>query len=202
MKKNKCFASIAVVFIIVILVVGGVVYYKINNSKTISIINPTINWKRYQNDIYGFELKHPSSWVLRDGNKDYKQAGLNNFYQFCSKVITTPNEPLGPNDNFVGSCESQFIKVDVWNPDTEIKIVTNYFSTLKLITENKITIGGQPASELVYSGLSQISGETHTWHLFIVHSNNFIYSISGDSCMDNQIECHQVISNFGFIGIY
>jgi hypothetical protein len=144
-------------------------------------------------------LKYPSLWVFRDGSKDYKPAGLNDFYQFCSKVTTAPAESSGSGDNFVGSCEGQFLKVSVWQPTTEMKIIASDFATLKLATENKITIGGKSASELVYSGLSQISGGTHTWNLFVVSTNNFIYSINGDACMDNQAECNQIISTFQFI---
>ena len=117
----------------------------------------------------------------------------------CRAGKNTPTEASSSSDNFTGNCEGQFLKIGVWKPNTEIKIITNDFATLKLVTENKITIGGQPASELVYSGLSQISGGTHTWNLFVVSANNFIYSINGDACMDNQTECNQVISNFEFI---
>lgn len=157
-----------------------------------------INWKTYHNDIYGFELKYPSLWVVRDGNKDYKTEGLNNFYQFCSKIITTPDEPLGSNDNFVGRCENGFLRINIWKPTTEMKIITNDFTTLKLDKENKITIGDKPASEFIYSGLSQILGGVHTWHLFVVQTNDYIYSITGDSCMDNKTECNQIISTFNF----
>jgi len=156
------------------------------------------DWKTYQNDTYGFELKYPSLWVVRDGNKDYKTEGLNNFYQFCSKIITTPDEPLGYNDNFVGRCEGGFLRINIWKPTTEMKIISNYFSTLKLDKENKITIGDKPASEFIYSGLSQISGGVHTWHLFVVQTNDYIYSINGDSCMDNKTECNQIVSTFKF----
>ncbi len=161
--------------------------------------NFAANWKTYRNDIYGFELKYPTAWTLRDGNKDYKSAGLNNFYQFCNKVITTPDESLGPNDNFVGRCEGEYFRVNIWKPTSEMKMITNDFATLKLDKENKITIGGKSASEFIYSGHSEILGDTHTWHLFVVRTNNYIYSMTSDSCMDNKKDCNQILSTFKFI---
>ena len=157
------------------------------------------NWKTYRNDIYGFELKYPSVWTLRDGNKDYKSTGLNNFYQICNKVITTHDEPLGPNDNFVGRCEGENFRVNIWKPTAEMKMIANDFATLKLDRENKITISGKSASEFIYSGHSEILGGTRTWHLFVVQTNNYIYSITGDSCMDNKTDCNQILSTFKFI---
>ena len=146
-------------------------------------------WKTYKNDQYGFEFKHPSAWSLRDGNKDYKSTGLNNFYQFCNKVIITPDKPFGPNDNFVGRCEGEFFKVNIWKLTAEMKMIANDFAALKLDRENKITIGGKLASEFIYSGHSEILEGTHTWHLFIAQTNDYIYSITGDSCMDNNADC-------------
>lgn len=157
------------------------------------------NWKTYGNDIYGFEFKYPSAWTLRDGNKDYKPTGLNNFYQLCSKIITTPNERLGPNDNFIGRCEGEYFRVNIWDQTAEMKVITNDFTTLKLDKKNKITIGDKSASEFIYSGHSEILGGTHTWHLFIAQINNYIYSITGDSCMDNKTDCRQILSTFKFI---
>jgi len=176
-------------------------YRIINQSESklvLQKIDSMTNWKTYKNDTYGFEFTYPLSWILRDGSKDHKIAGLNNFYQLCNKVITTPSEPVGPNDNFVGSCEGEFFRINIWKPTTEMKIITNNFTTLKLEKENKIIIGDKPASEFVYSGLNQISGGTDTWHLFVVQTNKFVYSMSGDSCVNDKVECNQIISNFKF----
>jgi predicted secreted protein len=189
---------------------GKTTFFNLDNEKYIvvsesdsklvlqKVDTTTADWKTYQNDAYGFELKYPSLWAFRDGSKDWKPAGLNNFYQFCDKVITSPSGSSDSNANFVGSCVGENLKVSIWKPNTAMKIITNDFATLKLTTENKITIGGKPASELIYSGLSQISGGTHTWNLFVVSTNKFIYSINGDACMDNQAECSQIISTFKF----
>ena len=156
----------------------------------------TTDLKTYQNNTYGFGLKYPSMWAFRDGNKDWKPADLKNFYQFCDSVITNPSGPADTNANFVGSCEGENLKVSIWKPNTAMKTITNDFATLKLDQTNKMTIGGKSASELVYSGLSQTVGGTHTWNLFVVPTANFIYSISGNVCMDNQAECSQIIDTF------
>lgn len=194
--------------IIVIVVLACVVgYFAFHKPTTVISIKPIqinfpndsmANWETYQNETYGFELKYPSSWFPRDGSKDWKPVELNNFYQFCNKVITNPSGYSDTNANFVGRCEDEFLKINIWKPTTEMKTITNDFSTLKLDKENKITINDKPALEFVYSGLSQTLGGVHIWHLFVVQANDYIYSITGDSCMDNKTECNQIVSTFKF----
>ena len=213
MFNQKGFSKVAIIIIVLILIGGAYFVFskKDKNIPTQDTENKSSqssqsiggglsisDWKTYKNDEYGFELKYPSVWTLRDGNKDYKSTGLNNFYQFCNKVITTPDEPLGHNDNFIGRCEGEYFRVNIWKPTAEMKMIVNDFATLKLDEENKITIGGKSASEFIYSGHSEIFGGTHTWHLFVVQTNNYIYSITGDSCMDNKIDCNQILSTFKF----
>ena len=190
---------------------GGVTFLNLDNKKYRIVnqsdsklvlqkveTNITTDLEIYQNDTYGFGFKYPSLWTLRDGSKDYKPAGLDNFYQFCNKAITSTDELSGLNNNFIGSCEGEFFRVNIWKLNTGMKIITKDFSTLKLDRENKITISDKPASEFIYSGLSQALGGVHTWHLFVVQTNYYIYSITGDSCMDNNTECNQIVSTFKF----
>src|SRR3989338_6323585 len=171
---------------------------KTDNISQMGEKDTTSDWKMYRNDKYGFEFKYPLAWILRDGNKDYKPTGLNNFYQFCNKAITIPNEPLGPNDNFVERCEGEFFRVSIWKPLAEMKMIANDFAGLRLNKENKITIGDKSASEFMYSGNSEILGGVHTWHLFVIQTDNNIYSITGDSCMDDKTDCNQILSTFKF----
>ena len=213
MPNQKGFSKIAIIIIVLILI-GGAYFVFSKKDRSVSIQDVTNqnsqsdnsptdqlsmdNWKTYRNEQYDFEFKYPLAWILRDGNKDYKPTGLNNFYQFCNKAITIPNEPLGPNDNFVERCEGEFFRVSIWKPLAEMKMITNDFAGLRLNKENKITIGDKSASEFMYSGNSEILGGVHTWHLFVIQTDNNIYSITGDFCMDDKTECNQILSTFKF----
>ena len=214
--SQRGFISLA--FVVLVAVIAGTVgYFALHKSATAPIESPTVSVDRnvlpqtnppdnlaaslgiYRNNIYGFEIKYPLAWVLRDGSKDYKSAGLDNFYQFCDKVIAASDGIPSPGDNFVGRCEGELLRINIWAPTVEMKTVTSDFETLKFNRENKITIGGKPASEFIYSGPNQVSGGTHTWHLFVVQTSKYTYSMSGDSCMDDKKDCNQILSNFKFI---
>lgn len=162
--------------------------------------NEKVVWETYQNNEYGFRFDYPWTLFVRDGIKDYKPAGLLNFYQLCGEIITTPQEPsLGANDNFVGYCKDEFFKIEIWKAATETSQIQTDFSTLTLTETNAITIADTPAIEYVYEWESNAIGWTHTRYLYVVKGNEFIYAMRGDHCMDTSIvECRKIISTVKF----
>jgi len=75
---NRAFSKILILIIIIVLAGGGISAWqyfgasrkevKVPEVKTSEEIvqNETANWQTYRNDEFGFELKYPQGWVVRD----------------------------------------------------------------------------------------------------------------------------------------
>jgi len=83
MKKSTLIASVIIIFA---LIGGGVVWYAKNKPESVNppamgnenqpaeiknqkseIIN-TDDWQTYRNEEYGFEVRYPREWTIKDGN--------------------------------------------------------------------------------------------------------------------------------------
>lgn len=113
MKKNKGFATIAIIAIVVaVLAIGGGVYYfgksqNQNNKFTgevptgpfIDVANYVppvpLKTKQYINKNYGFQFNYPVNWTIEEKSfpKFYGEAIGANFYKGLVVVMTNPNIP-------------------------------------------------------------------------------------------------------------
>lgn len=144
-------------------------------------------WLIYRNQEFGFELQHPKDWR----NEEYGpfNGGMLKLHQTLLTELKDPN--VYPN-------RKVFWQINIWQLAADrTQIVNDVFAGLIFKKENRITIGGRPAIELVYFGPSQILGGMHIYRLYIVHNENFAYSMTSDLCMDDKKpECDKIISSF------
>ena len=100
MSNQKGFSKVAIIIIVLILI-GGVYFVfskkdenvivqnaknknsQSNNSSTGQV--SIDNWKTYQNDQYGFELKYPENIFKLDKNTNTLSHTLNNFHKYSAK---------------------------------------------------------------------------------------------------------------------
>ena len=100
MPNQKGFSKIAIIIIVLILIGGAYFIFskkdenvivqnaknqnsQSNNSSTGQV--SIDNWKTYQNDQYGFELKYPENIFKLDKNTNTLSHTLNNFNNYSAK---------------------------------------------------------------------------------------------------------------------
>ena len=64
--SQKAFSKMLILIVVGVIAIGGVFAYKYSYQPskqiTLSPQNQIANWKTYQNEEYGFEIKYPDSW--------------------------------------------------------------------------------------------------------------------------------------------
>lgn len=78
--NQKGFAPIIILFIVLVLggIVGGMVYSRSKTNQATSVYpqpttsqsDQTANWKTYANTRYGYSIRYPPEWSLREENTD------------------------------------------------------------------------------------------------------------------------------------
>src|SRR3989338_11519321 len=100
MSNQKGFSKITII-IIALIAIGGAYFVFSKKDGSISIQDVTNqnsqsdnspayqlsvdNWKIYQNDQYGFELKYPENIFKLDKNTNTLSHTLNNFHKYSAK---------------------------------------------------------------------------------------------------------------------
>lgn len=77
MSRQKGFAPVLVIVIVVALL--GVVAVSAGKFKLVSnksTSTPASDWKTYKNDQYGYSLKHPKGWIVKDQSTADKREVL------------------------------------------------------------------------------------------------------------------------------
>lgn len=156
MPNQRVFSKIAVIIIIFILI-GGVYFVfskkknnipsqdtEKNNSQSSQAIGGDLSmneWKTYKNDQYGFEIKFPENWLLKDTevNKfDYKVIEFIepvNKYALLIGILKIKNNP-----SFINGNKSDYVSFvtdfgDMWrskNPRYDEPLYNFYYFELKM----------------------------------------------------------------------
>lgn len=60
-QRSGFVLPIAILIVVVLIIVGGVGYYFYKTS-----VDETADWNVYQNEEYGFEMKYPGDWKIKE----------------------------------------------------------------------------------------------------------------------------------------
>ncbi len=165
---HKVFATIGVILIVMIIIVGGIWYFvqnaenkvplvdttpiKIDSSSTkpksasVSALDKTMDWQTYKNTVVGFTIKYPPKWVSETIGTDPNCTGDQAFF--------------APTNALLGKCASGFgglvgifrteVGLDI-NKQAATYTNANYNNLVK----NNTTVAGKNAIKI--TGISQIS---------------------------------------------
>ena len=161
---------------------------------TIPTEDPTVGWKTYKNQKYGYEIKYPENWFLEKLSQDslggvdiltsYKipeiQGKDSNFWQ--NKIAITLGKTtysVGKNETLSDSLERY--EKEGWPEPRNLK----------------------PAIVAGYSGIkaTPIENEFSSGYTFYFKNGNNIYfiSLTGDPNSDYQKTADQILSSFKFL---
>jgi len=142
--------------------------------------NEIADGKIYRNEEYGFEVKYPRDWQTKTSGPE--------------------GENLLKRIAFYGSEKKEDLFIEIWKPSAEnSQIIYGPMVGLQFKNKNSLVIDGRPTKELRFYGPDLILGGMHIWRLFIIRTDKYVYSIFGDSCMDDNVICDQILSTFKFI---
>jgi len=155
MKKTLIFIT-GLIVVVILLIIGLSVYQNYYNTKpqtqnsTPQTQEETFNWKTYQNDEYGFELKYPT---------DYEVAELKNEDFFIIRYARdlSYENPAYPYMRIEFSSQNYEEAIE-----GELKRYPQYSESI-----NNIIIGGVPGKKFLYS-----SEMGNTFQTIILSRNN------------------------------
>ena len=220
MNNKSSVALIVILIALGIVLVGGGIWYvsskssNIQSSSTSNLpisntttsaatstnvspaSNETANWKTYQNEEYGFEIKYPNDWEIVGCNIGDPSPALR-----CFTIQKGSWEGTG----YVGTVYITLLKSSAYESSKKppsAKIVPGSF------TEKNISVGSQSITEYSYiipnvvigwSGSDHIIATVTTYY-FAILFNQKVYQVSGSAVEGTQTEndLNQIISTFKF----
>ncbi len=196
--NNRAFSKIWIVFILLILIGGGILAWQYFNTPEEEIKDETADWKTYSNEEYRFEIKYPQQLFTKErfsvtqfGEKDY----------ILLKEIMIDDEEGNDNDN-------QIFNIRVYNNLSNLRLsewLNNNRNSdergcgiLSLNTATSVTINGKDG---LRGDVSCCCG-TFLNSVFLLKGNK-IYSIglSGTFISDEYYKgiFDKVLSTFRFL---
>ncbi|MFH1938461.1 MAG: PsbP-related protein [Patescibacteria group bacterium] len=150
--------------------------------------DPTTNWQTYTNEEYGFELKYPLSWQIKQTGDDFKLNNKEKDYNLEMGLIIPISISIG-NDTYNSS-------IDKYLTNDQIK---------KILKDNTVLIGGKEA--YIVQGVTP-----PVCHDFrIIFANDKVFNINNNACgikVVNQDDgdyvdkiFNQILSTFKFIEV-
>ena len=205
MNNQKGFTNIILVTIIVVILVGTVGYFifikksePITQQPTTAQTTASNSGKAYQNNQYGFEVKHPEGWAIDESGKlgtvviffnpvvDQSQSQT---FQANINILIRPLKNLGLKniDEYVNLDKSMLLK---------------YFPDVKFYPDEKISLSDGKEARIISLSRMQNNMLIHDRHIIVINNDNaYVMALTAlDSKWDTYINLiDSVFSSFKFI---
>jgi len=203
--KQKGFAPIIILVLVVLAVIGYFGYKNWVKLKTIATPTPspaeastqdgTVNWKTYTNTKYGFSIKYPSGWNIQTIISSSDGSGFSNVTGTDSNIeISNTSGMVVPS-----------VQIDVINQSLE-KQVASYKNTLenspagRYSNVNQYSGSFMGADATIFEAIQTLS-PNYTVNIKDYNfksPNNYVMSVIRTGNNTDQTELDQILSTFKF----
>ena len=159
--------------------------YETSQTKEETPVDETANWKIYRNKKYGYEIKYPEDWKFEEQKLMANLGHLNSILLQSNKKSS--------------NLEEDSLSIDIWNSS-----VYSYDQLMEpppggidpdSVKKEKTIVDSQPATELSYTLVGDISSGSQGAKEVFVQKNQLLYKIKRGSSK----KCDQILSTFRFL---